>query len=81
MISDRLKSVILCELSLKDFPLSETTVASEVPGWDSLSHLRILIAVEKEYAIRFRSMEVIRLKSVGELQALVDRKIGTINLK
>ncbi|HEU0055507.1 MAG TPA: acyl carrier protein [Longimicrobium sp.] len=74
MISDRLKQVILRQLNLDDFPIAATTTAPEVPGWDSLRHVQILAAVEKEYNIQFRGMEVLRLKTVGELQALVDRK-------
>lgn len=74
MIAERLKKVILQELQLDDFPLSDETMAPQVPGWDSLSHVRILAAVEREYGIRFRGLEVLRLKNVGELQALVDRK-------
>lgn len=77
MISERLRNTILRELSLEDFPLSEATLASEVPGWDSLNHVRILIAVEKEFGIRFRSLEVIRLSNIGALQALVEKKMGT----
>lgn len=74
MISQRLKNVILRVLHLDDFELDDGTTAAEVPGWDSLTHVAILTAVEQEYSIRFRSMEVIRLRNVGELQALVDRK-------
>jgi acyl carrier protein len=74
MISQRLKNVILKVLRLEDFSLNDDTTAAEVPGWDSLTHVAILTAVEQEFAIRFRSMEVIRLRNVGELQALVDRK-------
>jgi len=74
VIAERLKKVILQELQLDDFPLSDETMAPQVPGWDSLSHVRILAAVEREYGIRFRGLEVLRLKNVGELQALVDRK-------
>jgi acyl carrier protein len=74
VIAERLKQVILQELQLDDFPLSDETVAPQVPGWDSLSHVRILAAVEREYGIRFRGLEVLRLKNVGELQALVERK-------
>jgi acyl carrier protein len=74
MISQRLKSVILRVLHLDQFELDDATTAAEVPGWDSLTHVAILTAVEQEYSIRFRSMEVIRLRNVGELQALVDRK-------
>lgn len=74
MISERLKQVILNELELPAFDLADTTTAGQVPGWDSLSHVSILAAVEKEYGIRLRGLEVIRLKTVGDLQALVDRK-------
>ena len=76
MISDRLKAVILRELRLEAFELKDTTLARDVPGWDSLSHASVLAAVEKEFGITFRSLEVLRLKNLGDLQALVDRKLG-----
>ena len=74
MISDKLKSTILRELSLGDYDLRDDTMAYQVPGWDSLRHVAILAAVEREFGVRFRSLEVIRLRNVGDLQALVDRK-------
>ena len=64
MISDRLKRVILAELQLDEFPLEDSTIADTVPGWDSLSHARIITAVEAEYGIHFKTVEVIRLKNV-----------------
>ena len=75
MISAKLKKVILKELNLDDFNLQDSTTANLVPGWDSLSHVRILCAIEEEFGIRFKSLEVLRLKNVGDLQALVDKKI------
>lgn len=75
MISDRLKAVILRELKLDDLPITGQTLATEVPGWDSLRHVQILSAVEKEFDIRFKSLEVLRLKNIGELQSLVDKKL------
>ena len=42
-----------------------------MPGWDSLSHVKVILAVEKEYGLRFKTMELLRLKNVGDLQALV----------
>ena len=75
VISERLKKTILAELQLDDFPLQDETIAPEIPGWDSLRHVQILAAVEKEYGIRFRTLEVIKLKNIGELQQLVDRKL------
>jgi acyl carrier protein len=77
MIDKRLAGVILRQLGLDSFLLEDTTKAFEVPGWDSLRHASILAAVEDEYAIRFKSMEVMRLKDVGELQRLVERKLAS----
>jgi acyl carrier protein len=74
MISDRLKQVILRELELEDWDMHDATTADTVPGWDSLSHAQVITAVEQTYGIRFKTMEVLRLKNVGDLQALIDRK-------
>jgi Acyl carrier protein len=75
LISEQLKTIILRELRLKDFSLSDDTKAFQVPGWDSLSHMKIISAVEKSFSIRFRNVEIIRLKSVGDLQTLIDAKL------
>ncbi len=74
MISARLKAVILSELDLDDYEISPTTTAETVPGWDSLSHVRIILAIEAEYGVRFSTLEVLRMKQVGDLQDLIDRK-------
>ena len=75
MITDRLKLIILKELDLEEFPIDETTTAPMVPGWDSLRHIRVLCAIEENYGIRFKTLEVLRLKNVGELQVLLDSKL------
>jgi len=74
MIQNRLKKVILAELNLEDFPIDESTVAGMVPGWDSLSHARIIMAVEEEFGIHFKTLEIIRMKNVGDLQNIINRK-------
>ena len=76
MISDRLKRIVLRELELDDWELTDATVASEVPGWDSLSHARIIAAVEDDYGVRFKIGDLLRLANVGQLQALVDAQGG-----
>lgn len=74
MITPELKKIILGELSLDDFPLHDDLKAFEVPGWDSLSHVRIISAIEKAFELKFRNVEVVRLRSVGDLQRLIDQK-------
>lgn len=75
MISQELKKVVLDALKLDDFDFKDETTASEVPGWDSLNHVNVILAVEKYYKIRLKNFEVLRLKSVGELQKLINSKL------
>lgn len=74
MISERLKKTILNVLHLDDFEINTDTRADEVPGWDSLNHINVILAVEKEYKVRFKNIEVLKLKNIGDLQKLVDSK-------
>jgi acyl carrier protein len=76
MVSDELKSVILNVLKLEDWEITDTTLAAEVPGWDSLSHVNVVSAVEKHFGVRFKNVEVLRLSNVGDLQRLVNSKLG-----
>ncbi|MFA6979253.1 MAG: acyl carrier protein [Ignavibacteriaceae bacterium] len=75
MISEKLKQVILTELGLKDFDLKDETIASQVPGWDSLNHINIILAIEKSMGIKFKGLEILKAKNIGDLQKLVDSKI------
>jgi acyl carrier protein len=75
MILPELKTVILGALKVDEWQLTDATVAAEVPGWDSLSHINVVLAVEKHFGVRFKGVEVLKLKNVGDLQRLVDSKL------
>ena len=77
MIATELKQVILKVLALDDWDIQDGTLASEVPGWDSLTHVNVILAVEQQFRVRFKSFEVLRLKSVGDLQRLLDSKLSS----
>lgn len=48
--------------------------AQRVNGWDSLGNVRLFLAIEKDFSIRFSATEIASLKSVGQLAALIDQK-------
>ncbi len=76
VISERLKQTMLTALDLDDFPFDDESTAGMVPGWDSLSHVTVIAAVEKEYDLHFKTTEILRLKRIKDLQDLVDRKLS-----
>jgi acyl carrier protein len=75
MIREDLKSVILEILHLEDWDIKDETRAYEVPGWDSLNHINIILGVEKHFSVRFENTELFKLKNIGDLQRLLDAKL------
>ena len=76
MISEKMKSAILRQLKLQDYDMQDETKANQVPGWDSLNHINVIVAIEKEYGIKLKSFEVLKCKNIGDLQKLVDSKVN-----
>ncbi len=56
--------------------LRDDMTADNVESWDSLTHVDLIVAIEKEFKIRLTTGEITGLKSVGQLTALVLRKTG-----
>jgi acyl carrier protein len=55
--------------------LRDDLTAEDVENWDSLTHINLIVAIEKEFRIRFTTAEVSGLKNVGELEALAAAKV------
>lgn len=66
-----IQDIVRDELDDDSITLTEQTKASDVDGWDSLAHVRIVIATETEFGVRFGTGEITALKDVGDLVALV----------
>ena len=75
-VYERLKKIFL-DVFDSETEIGDQTTAADVEGWDSLSHIRLILAVEKEFRVRFAASEVGMLKNVGELVGLITAKAGS----
>lgn len=48
--------------------------AADVPEWDSLSHIRLILAVQKRFSITFSAAQTATLQNVGELVSMIEAK-------
>lgn len=55
--------------------LSRSLTAGDVDEWDSLSHIRLIVAVERAFRVKFQSMEIADLKNVGDMVDLIRHKL------
>jgi acyl carrier protein len=54
--------------------ISEATTANDIPGWDSIMHVNLIVAVEKAFGISFSTRDVKSLANVGDLMGLIAKR-------
>ena len=55
--------------------LTPAMVTGDIRGWDSFKNVEILLACEAEFDIRFRSKEIDRIRSIGDLMEICQGKL------
>jgi len=45
--------------------------AKDVDGWDSLTHIRLILTIEKAFKVKFSTSEIGKLENVGDLVAII----------
>lgn len=66
---------IFCNvLDNESIVLNFETTANDVEEWDSLSHIHLIVAIEKKFGIRFSSQEIQSWKNIGELINCISSK-------
>jgi len=59
----------------EDLNISDSTSSNDIEDWDSLNHINIVVAIEKEFKIKFNFNELSSLKDVGAMVDLMIEKI------
>jgi len=49
-----------------EIALQENTTAGDIEGWDSLMHINLIVAIEKQFRVKFATAEISGLKSEGQ---------------
>jgi acyl carrier protein len=56
--------------------INDDTTAADVPDWDSINHVRLMLTLEKRFGFRFRSDATEGLDNVSALIDVVERRLG-----
>jgi acyl carrier protein len=78
-VRDQLQEIFRQVFDDPDLVLADSMTAGDVDGWDSITHIDLLIAIEKALRIRFATAEMSRLKdpdqNIGTFLELIRQKL------
>ena len=66
---ERLTEVFRDVFDDEEIEIEDETTSDDIPEWDSLEHINLVVAVEKTFGIKFEMGEISKFKNVG---AMVD---------
>ena len=70
-------NMIFCEVFDDEaIRIRPETTANDIEGWDSFSHVNLILAVETKFNIRFAQKELAILKNVGDLLKAIESKLN-----
>ena len=75
-IMEKIGDLLADILDEDEIKLKDETVADEVDGWDSVTHVKLILAIEDFYGIRFESDEIAAPENVGALADLIGKKLA-----
>jgi acyl carrier protein len=74
-VYDRLTQIFHDVFDDDELVVTPNLTADDVDEWDSLSHIRLVLSVEKAFGMKFSASEVGKLKNVGEFVELIQSKM------
>jgi acyl carrier protein len=72
---ERLTNLFRKEFKDTSLVLSDHTTAKDIKGWDSLKHVSLIVAIEKEFGISFTAREVLSVKKHIDLENIISQKL------
>lgn len=73
---DRVRKVAAREFNVDAAALTAASEAVDVSGWDSSTHLVLMMALEDEFGVSFELDEVTELTSIGAIADAIDARTG-----
>ena len=68
---------VMCDVfDVDDIEITDATTAEDLEEWDSLSHIRFMITLERVFGFKFLNEEIAELKNVGDLVTVIQSKLA-----
>lgn len=74
-VLDRIADVLRDVFDDDDIRVQTTTTAADVDGWDSVTNVEVMVALERAFGVRFKTAELAGFENLGDLARTVQDRM------
>ncbi len=75
-ILERLEYIFSDVFDREDISLNEESSSESIEEWDSLAHIQIVSAIQKEFGIKINAREMMNWDRVGDMVETIRNKVN-----
>ncbi|MFC2140719.1 acyl carrier protein [Acidobacteriota bacterium] len=73
-MNDRLEKIIREVFDIEAETIDENWTSDDIPNWDSVGHLNLIMEVEKEFHIKIEIEEMFEVEKLGDIITILNKK-------
>lgn len=73
---EQLNSIFCKVFDDKDIKITPETTANDIDEWDSLSHINLVVSIERGFGIKFKNSEIIKWKNIGQMLDSINERLA-----
>jgi len=70
---EKLKKIMNVVFRIPEDRISDEAKMSDIPGWDSLSHMNLIVEIEREYEIQLSGDDIAEMQSIPKIVEILNR--------
>ncbi len=75
-ILKQVNDIFIDVLDNDNIKLNRNTTAKDVEEWDSLTHIQLIVAIEKKFKLRFNTPEINSWQNVGQMCDAIEKRVN-----
>ena len=73
-MEDRLKKVMASAFDVPEDAIEDNATPDTTEGWDSLNHMRLVVALEEEFGVKLTNQEILEMQSFKLIKYILSNK-------
>lgn len=76
IIMEKIQDIFRDVFDDEELVVEDSTSSDDIEEWDSLSHIQLVVAVEKTFGLKLTSKEILSWEDVGEMADAIHAKLA-----